>query len=233
MSSSDGAAAEAAGLAHLTRAKSKEDVSRFLHACFRHRHDGVAAGAPASSARLAAAPAVAELGFGEAEAAARHALCAAGVALVRRALYDSAEARQAEQLAPLLPTGVEPRLAALVAGVLAAALPAWREAAVEQRVGLPRLQKVGWRVEVMSASSEQAAASEPVVTLSLTVSGDAGVEGGGAGGGSASGFGGVRGAGDDSEAMPAPRTFAVTLNQAALASLIASLRSVKETLAAL
>ena len=61
------AASEAAGLSLLARAKSKEAVAVFLHACFRHRHDGVAAGAPASSARLAAAPAVAELGFAEGE----------------------------------------------------------------------------------------------------------------------------------------------------------------------
>jgi hypothetical protein len=224
---------EAAGLSLLTRAKSKEAVASFLHACFRHRHDGVSAGAPASSARLAAAPAVAELGFAEGEAAPRHALCAAGVALVRRALYESAEARGAEQLAPLLPAGLEPRLGALLGGVLAAALSGWREAAVEQRVGLPRLQKVGWAVQSLCASSELAAAAEPVVTLTLTVSDDSGLEGArGAGGYGALGGGGGGGGGGE-EAMPASRAFAVTLNQASLASLVASLRKVKESLSAL
>ena len=225
---------EASGLSLLARAKSKEAVAVFLHACFRHRHDGVAAGAPASSARLAASPAVADLGFAEGEAAARHSLCAAGVALVRRALYESAEARGAEQLAPLLPAGLEARLGALLAGVLAAALPGWREAAVEQRVGLPRLQKVGWAVQSFCASSEQAATAEPVVTLSLTVSDDAGLEGG-FGGGSGGGFGGgALGAADGgADVMPASRTFALTLNQASLASLVASLRKVKESLSAL
>ena len=39
------APSEAEGLGALLRAKSKDDVARFLSACFRHRHYGVAAGA--------------------------------------------------------------------------------------------------------------------------------------------------------------------------------------------
>ena len=226
------AAAEAEGLSALLRAKSKDDVARFFNACFRHRHDGLSAAAAASSVRLASAPAVAEL-FGAAEAggaaaatAARHALCCAGVALVRRALYDSAEARGADQLASLLPAGLDARLASLVASVLATALPAWREAAVEQRIGLPRLQRMAWQVEVLSASSEQQQANEPVLTLSLTVS-DGG-SGGGGGDGLEGGDGSAR-----LDAMPAARSFAVTANAASLAALVGSMRRIKEALAAL
>jgi hypothetical protein len=109
-----------------------------------------------------------------------------------------------------------------------------REAAVEQRVGLPRLQKVGWAVQSLCASSELAAAAEPVVTLTLTVSDDSGLEGArGAGGYGALGGGGGGGGGGGEETMPASRAFAVTLNQASLASLVASLRKVKESLSAL
>ena len=54
----------------------------------------------------------------------------------------------------------------------------------------------------------------------------------GAGGYSALGGGGGGGGGGE-ETMPASRAFAVTLNQASLASLVASLRKVKESLSAL
>jgi hypothetical protein len=207
--------AETEGLSHLLRAKSKEDVQRFLSACFRHRHDGIITSSPTSSSRLASTPAVADLGFGDADANARHALCASGVAVVRRALYESAEAKTADHISTLFPTGLDSRLSGLIAGVLVASLPSWRESAIEQRVGLPRLQQLSWQVEVLSASSEQTISNEPIVTLSFTTSG---------------GSDGIK---KDAEEMLAPRTFAVTMNQASLGTLLASMRRIKESLAAL
>jgi hypothetical protein len=103
----------------------------------------------------------------------------------------------------------------LQAGVLVASLPSWRESAIEQRVGLPRLQQLSWQVEVLSASSEQTISNEPIVTLSFTTSG---------------GSDGIK---KDAEEMLAPRTFAVTMNQASLGTLLASMRRIKESLAAL
>lgn len=206
---------ESEGLSHLLRAKSKDDVLRFLSACFRHRHDGILMNSLQTSARLAATPAVTDLGFNETEAQARHALCAAGVAVVRRALYESADIKTAEQISTLFPAGLDTRLSGLVAGVLVSSLPSWREAAVEQRVGLPRLQHLSWQVDVLSASSEQTTSNEPIVTLSFTTSG---------------GSDGIK---KDANEMLASKTFAVTMNQASLGTLLASMRRIKESLAAL
>ena len=213
MSASD--TAETEGLSHLLRAKSKDDVQRFLSACFRHRHDGIVFNLPASSVRLAATPSVLDLGFGDADASAKHALCAAGVAIVRRALYESAEMKTAEQISSLFPAGLDARLSGLIAGVLVASIPSWRESSIEQRVGLPRLQQLSWQVEVLSASSEQTTSNEPIVTLSFTTSG---------------GNDGIK---KNADEMLTSRTFAVTMNQASLGTLLASMRRIKESLAAL
>jgi len=94
--------------------------------------------------------------------------------------------------------------------VLFAGLPVWRDAAIDQRVSLPRLEAVAWRVDAAFSSTSLSAANEPVLRLSLTVRDQPTWEG----------------------AMPASRDVAVSLGPASLGALLEGMRRIKDQLAA-
>ncbi len=61
--------------------------------------------------------------------------------------------------------------------VLFAALPQFRDAAVDQRVGLSRLESVAWRVQAMNSNSFVASANEASLLLTLGVRDQPSVDG--------------------------------------------------------
>jgi hypothetical protein len=105
---------------------------------------------------------------------------------------------------------VPPALLRARAQVLFAGLPAWRDAAIEQRVSLPRLEGVAWRVDAAHSSSALSAANEPVLRLCLSVRDQPAWDG----------------------AMPATRDVAVALGPASLGALLEGMRRIKDQLAA-
>ena len=216
-SSAKGGDAATSPLSLLLQAPSRGAVTSFLDACYRYR---TAPAEAAASRHVAAVTA----GLPAAEAAA---LVAAGCALVSSLLLDSADLLAGagggggapEAIAARLPAGLEPRLAALLAGALAAALPAWREAAVEGRIGPPKLVSSSWAVHCVESSTEAPGK---------------GAGAGGGGGGPVALLGlALADAPARRDALPAgERAVAVELSPAALATLVDGMRRVRDQLAA-
>ena len=92
-----------------------------------------------------------------------------------------------------------------------AALPTWREAAIESRVALPRLEKLDWRVDVVSGSSGSASATSgtPVVLLDFS----------------------VRDQPSHAGTMPGKRHVAAELDTATLGAMLDGMRRIKDQLA--
>lgn len=93
-----------------------------------------------------------------------------------------------------------------------AALPTWREAAIDARVSLPRLERLDWRVDVVAGSSEGAtiAGGAPVVLLDCL----------------------VRDQPSRAGEMPGTRHIAAELDSATLGALLDGMRRIKDQLAA-
>lgn len=91
------------------------------------------------------------------------------------------------------------------------ALPAWREAAIEGRPSLPRLERLDWRVDVVAGSSSAATAAggTPVVLLDCL----------------------VRDTPARTDALPASRHVAVELDAASLGALLDGMNRIKDQLA--
>ena len=91
-------------------------------------------------------------------------------------------------------------------------LPTWREAAIEQRVSLPRLEKLDWRVDVVGGASESAASAggTPVVLLDCLVRDQPSIAG----------------------VLPETRHIAAELDAASLGALLDGMRRIKDQLAA-
>jgi len=142
-------------LNHLLAAPSRAAVAAFFDALFAARHSGdPAAGAAAAAAAL-------QLPAPDASA-----LAAAAAALLRRVVYESSDlVNSADAVRALLPGALDARLAALLAQVLSAGLPAWRDAAVEQRVAPPRVE--GCAAEPDGGAGD----AEPALRLALRVRG--------------------------------------------------------------
>ena len=166
-------------------------------------------------------------------------LVSACTGVVRALVYESSEVAGKDDVMRFLPEGIEPRLKQLVAGVrsvgectlqpppptpltptpqvLHAAWPAWREAAIEGRPGMPRFSSASWRVEALHGASALASPSEPMLQLSLSVVG-ARTE-------SAQG----NGSGTTPDAPPVT-DIPLALNGAALGSLLVGMRRVKDAM---
>ena len=192
----------------LLRAPSRSALTSFLSAVFRGRSG------PASETE--AGRSVAELTLEKDEAVR---LVAAARVLVSGVLYDSAALLAAEggagvvaAVAARLPAGLEPRLAALLAAELAAALPQWREAAIDARAGPPRLRGAAWQVAVADGSDAQARFGTAVVSLALAVQ---------------------DGASSRNTLPPDERPLRVELNHASLAALVDGMRKVAQDLDAM
>ncbi len=104
-----------------------------------------------------------------------------------------------------------PSIAAAAAQIIFAALPAWREGAIDSRVALPRLEGLEWAVDTAAGSAELAAGAEPLLRLTLD----------------------VRGAPSRADAVPAVAPLALTVPPAALGALVDGMRRVRDQLAAL
>lgn len=74
-----------------------------------------------------------------------------------------------ESVAAILPAGLDPRLAKLIASQVSKALPAWRQAAVRQAPSLPRLEKVSWAVSMGSGSDSAQRSGVPGVRVQCDV----------------------------------------------------------------
>lgn len=86
----------------------------------------------------------------------------------------------------------------------------WREAAVDARVGPPKLVESSWAVHVAEGSDAVAKFASPACTLGLT----------------------LQDAATARDALPAERRVGVELNHAALAALVDGMRRVRDQLAA-
>lgn len=140
----------------LTAAPSKEALTTFLQACFRHRKDLSQLGVEARAA---------EMGVGAAEL---EAAAATLVSVMSGALYASADAPSAADVASVLPPDTDARLKTFISATIVAKLPLWREASVRQRVSLPPLVAVDWRVDLKSSSSALSRMAVPTVLVNLT-----------------------------------------------------------------
>lgn len=145
----------ATALSSLSSAPSKEAVLSLIDACFRHRSD------------LSMLPSEARaLEFGLAPPA-FDALAAALVGLIRAILASSASISSQEEIFSLLPPDLDVRLKKLLCQIFLSRLPLWREASVRQRVSLPSLVDLDWRVDVKSSSEAVSRISVPTLLLNL------------------------------------------------------------------
>ena len=71
-------------------------------------------------------------------------------------------------IAAVLPADTDARLKTFVSNTIATRLPVWREASIRQRVSLPPLVSVDWRVDLKSASNTLTRMSVPTVLVNLT-----------------------------------------------------------------
>lgn len=180
-------------LNNLLAAPSREALDKFFAACFRFR---------SCHAEAVACRAVVELGF-EPEVAS--ATVAAGIALVAKVLYESSDIQSAEAVLPFIPAGVDNRLTTLISELLFASLPRWRDAAIDQRVSLPRLEKLDWRVDVVSAASSALVLSTPKLIMECAIRDQPALEG----------------------VLPAVRHVHVEMDHAALGALLDGMRRIK------
>ena len=156
-------------------------------------------------------------------------LVSAALALVKRAVFHSADIVSLEAATELVPTKVDPRLRALLGKVCAlrrttqgtrqrraapqvlmARLPTWRAAAAAGGISPPRLVSADWRVDVKASSDGVQRTAEPTVLLNLQLQRNADVAG----------------------HMPGTDTVTSELSQAALATLLAGLHQIRDQLAA-
>ncbi len=93
--------------------------------------------------------------------------------------------------------------------VLFSGLQGWREAAVEQRVGLPHLEGVSWNVLAVNSNSSTSSANEAALKLKLSLRDQPSQEG----------------------VMPASRDVYVAVSPASLGAMLEGMRKVKEQLA--
>ena len=142
---------------HLLNAKSKGVVEKLLQHCFLHRMDIEKADYEGSAGALGIKPAE---GL---------AMCREIAALLERVVYKSASQDSAEEIAAFLGDDMDQRLKGLLAKIIAKNLPTWRDAAVQQRLSLPRLADVNWRVDVKLASDQVSRMSVPTVLVDLAV----------------------------------------------------------------
>jgi hypothetical protein len=96
-----------------------------------------------------------------------------------------------------------------VSQLLLAALPRWREAALEQHVSLSKLEKLDWRVDIVSAGSSVAAMSTPVVIMDCAIRDPPRAE----------------------DSMPSTRHVMVELDHASLGALLDGMRRIRDQLA--
>jgi len=87
--------------------------------------------------------------------------------IITAALY--AGAASAEQVAAILPPGLDARLSGLVAKLMVAHLPGWREAASMSMVSLPNLVETNWRVDMKTATEHVGRMAVPAVLVDLKV----------------------------------------------------------------
>ena len=92
-----------------------------------------------------------------------------------------------------------------------AGLPAWREAAVDSRIGLPRLVSSSWNVDAVNSSSEVSKVGVPSLVLALH----------------------LRDTPTTAAEMPAERTVSVATNPASLSTLVDGMRRIRDQLAGL
>jgi len=131
--------------------------------------------------------------------------------LLTAVLYESSDVASSEQIAGVLPPDLDPRLRSLVAGILFAGLPMWREAATAGRVGPAKVVDSAWRVSVTDSSDLVAKAGDAKVGIDFV----------------------VRDPPTSTTAVPAERTVAVELNHASLGALVDGMRRIRDQLASM
>lgn len=180
------------GLNFLLKASSKEAVAKFFNACFRNRHHPADLASskhvlqfelnPAESAALVASgvAAVSSVLYESAEVASAEqisTLLPASVDERLRALVAQVSEEKGEDVRGSGPPFCFLRchlsfpafLPFFPLQILFASLPVWREAAIEGRIGMPRLVECDWEVNSAEASSSLSKSSVPTVTLGLTL----------------------------------------------------------------
>ena len=229
----DTAAGAAAALSSLLSAPSRDAVALLFSACYRLRHDVAAAAACTAMGSLPLEPAAAaRLAYAMVALVRR--------ALYESSELQSVEA-VAAMLPPGLDSRLQALVAGVRASslslflflylfhlaphtifssppppfpppqVIFSSLPVWREAAIDSRVSLPRLESTSWSVDAVNSSSALAAANEPVLRLCLK----------------------VREQPSRTDELPAVKDLALTVPAASLGALVEGMRKIKDSLAAL
>jgi len=166
-------AVDFAALTSLLKASSKDQIREILVGAFDRRFD---AGWPHNDAAQALVSSLALDSVGEAVN-----LLSAVTGLVKLVLYrsgtlqssTSGEPSQKEEtsrrVAGLFPDDFHKNLRDLLVKLIVETLPAWRRAAIEDLVGLPRLADFNWRVDVKSASNKLNRMAEPTCFVQIKV----------------------------------------------------------------
>lgn len=144
-----------ASLAALAAAPSKDAIVALIDACFRHRHDVSQLDLDARAAE-----------FGT-DAKTMEGVVRCLVDTIEAVLFKSSDAFAAADVSAVLPADADARVKGFVATTIVSRLPVWREASIRQRVSLPPVVEVDWRVDVKSASSALMRMSVPSVMLNV------------------------------------------------------------------
>jgi len=157
----------------LLKASSKDQIRELLVSAFDRRFD---AGWPSKDAVDAAVETLALEAAVEGDN-----LLRAIKAFVKLILFRSGDLQPSSSLDPnqkeetarrlfaLFPDDFHRNLRDLVVKLVVELLPAWRRAAIEDLVGLPRLADFNWRVDVKSASNRITRMSQPTCFVQIQV----------------------------------------------------------------
>eukprot|EP00033_Pygsuia_biforma_P001937 GCRY01002159.1.p1 GENE.GCRY01002159.1~~GCRY01002159.1.p1 ORF type:complete len:190 (+),score=45.95 GCRY01002159.1:150-719(+) len=142
-------------LLHLLKASSKKVVQETLIIAFMYRNATV----PEKQRNFIAESL--EISSDEVEE-----LFTAATRLIKTSLFKGLSV---EGIPDLFPSSFNEDLAALLARVIETHHDEWRAELIEQRVSLPRLLEMDWRVDIKSASSDVSSMSIPTALISLKV----------------------------------------------------------------
>lgn len=158
----------------LLKASSKDQIRELLVGAFERRFDP---GYPSKDAADAAVSALALEDANDGEKLLRAVRAFVKLILFRsgnlQPSSSSSEANQKEETArrlfALFPEDFHRNLRDLLVKLVVELLPAWRRAAIEDLVGLPRLSDFNWRVDIKSASNRINRMSEPTCFVQIEV----------------------------------------------------------------
>eukprot|EP00042_Codosiga_hollandica_P017468 m.48221 g.48221 ORF g.48221 m.48221 type:complete len:199 (+) comp47688_c0_seq2:66-662(+) len=143
-------------LALLAQSPNKEVVTQIFQTCYSSRKSTVASDVAAK--------------IGESlslDVAQTSGLLNSVIAVINIVIFESLATK--EDIAGVLPAGLQGKLKSLIASVILANLSTWQQATFNSQISLPKLTDFDWRIDVKTASQESVRMGVPTCLIELKV----------------------------------------------------------------